>query len=59
MKNEVNDKQMREAGQLQYLAVLVSDASAATEPSRQQPTIDNVKEIFGWVTTTDNILSVL
>lgn len=49
----------REASQLQYLPVLVSDATAATEPSRQQPSEDNIKEIFGWVTTSDEVLEVL
>ena len=49
----------REASQLQYLPILVSDACAATEPSRQQPSIDNIKEIFGWVTTSDIILKAL
>ena len=50
---------LREASQLQYLPVLVSDACAATEPSRQQSSIDNIKEIFGWVTTSDIILEAL
>ena len=50
---------LREASQLQYLPILVSDACAATEPSRQQPSIDNIKEIFGWVTTSDNVLEAL
>ena len=50
---------LREASQLQYLPVLVSDACAATEPSRQQSSIDNIKEIFGWVTTSDQVLKVL
>jgi ureidoacrylate peracid hydrolase len=50
---------LREASQLQYLPVLVSDACAATEPSCQQPSINNIKEIFGWVTTSDVILEAL
>ncbi len=50
---------LREASQLQYLPVLVSDACAATELSRQQSSIDNIKEIFGWVTTSDEILKAL
>ncbi|UCD09376.1 MAG: isochorismatase family protein [Dehalococcoidales bacterium] len=50
---------LREASQLQYLPVLVTDACAATEPSRQQSSIDNIKEIFGWVTTSDVILEAL
>jgi ureidoacrylate peracid hydrolase len=50
---------LREASHLQYLPVLISDATAASPPSRQQSSIDNIKEIFGWVTTTDNILEAL
>ena len=50
---------LREASQLQYLPILVSDACAASEPSRQQSSIDNIKEIFGWVTTSDIILEAL
>lgn len=50
---------LREASQLQYLPILVSDATAATDPSRQQATLDNVKEVFGWVTTSSKVLSVL
>jgi len=50
---------LREASQLQYLPILVSDACAATDPSRQQSSIDNIKEIFGWVTTSDVILEAL
>ena len=50
---------LREASQLQYLPILVSDACAASEPSRQQSSIDNIKEIFGWVTTSDEVLKAL
>lgn len=50
---------LREASQLQYLPILVSDACAATEPSRQQSSIDNIKEIFGWVTSSGIILDAL
>ena len=50
---------LREASQLQYLPILISDACAATEPFRQQSSIDNIKEIFGWVTTSDIILEAL
>jgi ureidoacrylate peracid hydrolase len=53
------ESSLREASHLQYLCVLVSDAVAASDPSRQQSSIDNIKEIFGWVTTSDNILKIL
>lgn len=53
------ESSLREASHLQYLCALVSDAVAATDPSRQQSSIDNIKEIFGWVTTSDNVLKIL
>ncbi|MBN2238652.1 MAG: isochorismatase family protein [Dehalococcoidales bacterium] len=48
---------LREASQLQYLPILVSDASAATDPSRHLASVANTKEVFGWVTTSDKIIS--
>lgn len=53
------ESSLRDASHLQYLPVLVSDAVAASPPSRQQSSIDNIKEIFGWVTTSDNIVKIL
>jgi len=50
---------LREASHLQYLPILISDATAASPPSRQQSSIDNIKEIFGWVTTSENVLEIL
>jgi len=53
------ESSLRDASHLQYLPVLVSDAVAASPPSRQQSSIDNIKEIFGWVTTSEKVLEVL
>ncbi len=53
------ESSLRDASHLQYLPVLVSDAVAASPPSRQQSSLDNIKEIFGWVTTSNNVLKVL
>ena len=47
---------LREAHHLQYYPVLVTDAVAATSPSRQQSSIDNIRDIFGWVTTSENMI---
>ena len=53
------ESSLRDASQLQYLPILVSDAVAASPPSRQQSSIDNIREIFGWVTGSDVILEAL
>jgi ureidoacrylate peracid hydrolase len=53
------ESSLRDASHLQYLPVLVSDAVAASPPSRQQASIDNIKEVFGWVTTNEHVLDIL
>jgi ureidoacrylate peracid hydrolase len=53
------ESSLRDASHLQYLPVLVSDAVAASPPSRQQSSIDNIKEIFGWVTKSKYVLDIL
>ena len=50
---------LREASHLQYLPVLVTDAVAATHPSRQQASIDNIREVFGWTTESRHVLDIL
>ena len=50
------ESSLRDASHLQYLPVLVSDAVAASPPERQQSSIDNIKEIFGWVSTSRDVL---
>jgi len=53
------ESSLRDASHLQYLPVLVSDAVAASPPSRQQASVDNIKEVFGWVTKSESVLDVL
>jgi ureidoacrylate peracid hydrolase len=53
------ESSLRDASHLQYLPILVSDGVAASPPSRQESTLANVREVFGWVTTSDNIVSAL
>lgn len=51
---------IRHACWLGYFSILVSDAVSHTGPSlTQEATIFNVKSTFGWVTTTENLLSAL
>ncbi len=50
---------LRDAFHREYFPILVSDAAAAFPPSRHQSTIDNVKQVFGWVTTSQNIIKAM
>ena len=50
---------LRDAFHLEYLPVLISDAAAASPASRQESTIANVIQGFGWVATTEQLLHVL
>ncbi len=48
---------IRDACNLDYFPILVSDATApAGPPSAQEATINNVKLCFGWITNSENIL---
>jgi ureidoacrylate peracid hydrolase len=53
------ESSLRDASHLQYLPVLVTDAVAASPPSRQQSSVDNIREIFGWVAESRNVLEIL
>lgn len=53
------ESSLRDASHLEYLSILASDATAASPPSRQESTIGNVTQVFGWVTTSDNIIKAL
>ena len=53
------ESSLRDACHLEYLPILVSDAAAASPPSRQEATIGNVKQVFGWVTTSLNLIKAL
>lgn len=50
---------LRDACHLEYLPILISDATAANPPGQQESTISNVRQIFGWVTTTENLVEAL
>ncbi len=53
------ESSLRDACHLEYFPILVSDATAASPPDRQEATIGNVKQCFGWVTTTKEVLKIL
>ena len=51
---------IRDAYNLAYFPILVSDATAAMgPPSVQETTVDNVKKAFGWVAASENITMAL
>jgi ureidoacrylate peracid hydrolase len=51
---------IRDATNLGYFPVLISDATANNGPSfMQDATIFNVKLCFGWVARTEDLLAVL
>ncbi len=53
------ESSLRDASHLQYLPVLVSDCVAASPPDRQQSTLANVKDFFGWVTDSAEVIKTL
>jgi ureidoacrylate peracid hydrolase len=53
------ESSLRDASQLQYLPVLVSDGVAASPASRQESSVANIREIFGWVANTAGVLKAL
>jgi ureidoacrylate peracid hydrolase len=51
---------LRDAYFLDYWAILVSDATNNAGPSiTQRATLWNVGEAFGWVATTEDVLTAL
>lgn len=51
---------IRDAYNLDYFSILVSDATMNSGPSfMQEATMRNVKSCFGWVTNTENILKAI
>ena len=50
------ESSLRDASHLQYLPNIASDCVAASPPERQESTLANVREVFGWVTTSDRLL---
>ncbi len=53
------ESSVRDASHLQYLPILVSDATEASPPNRKKDSLENIKQCFGWVTTTAEVLKVL
>lgn len=53
------ESSIRDACHLEYLPVLVSDAAAASPSNRQEASIGNIKQCFGWVTNTKEVLNIL
>lgn len=51
---------IRDAANLSYFPILISDATANNGPPyMQEATILNVKVAFGWVTSTENLLKAM
>jgi len=53
------ESSIRYAYHLEYFPVLVADASAAAPPERHESSIANIKQCFGRVTTTEEVLKVM
>ncbi len=54
------DTSIRDAFNLEYFSILISDAVASGSPSFvDEVTISNVKRCFAWVTTSENILRAI
>jgi ureidoacrylate peracid hydrolase len=50
---------IRDAYHLEYFPILVTDAAATDPPMLQEATIRNVRQCFGWVTSSQNIIEAL
>lgn len=53
------ESSLRDASHLEYLPILITDATGASPPSQQESTIGNVKQVFGWVTSSKHIISAI
>jgi ureidoacrylate peracid hydrolase len=53
------ESSLRDASHLQYLSIIVSDAVAASPPERQESTLANVRDVFGWVATSAAVVQAL
>ncbi len=54
------ESSIRDASHLDYFPILISDAAMQVGPAfTQEATILNIKRVFGWVTTTKNILEFM
>ena len=53
------ESSLRDSSHLEYFPILISDAAASVSEPVQVMSINNVKECFGWVTTTDDFIKAL
>ncbi len=53
------ESSVRDACHLQYFPILISDAAAASPSNRQESSLANIKQCFGWVTTTMDVMKIL
>lgn len=54
------ESSIRDAFNLDYFSILISDAAMNYGPQfTQEATIFNVKDLYGWVTTTENIVKAM
>ena len=50
---------LRYANHLEYFPILISDATDASQPEAKEATINNVKQVFGWVTQSKNLIKAM
>jgi len=50
---------LRDALNLGYFCILVSDATVANPPAMQEATMTNVKLVYGWVATSENLIKAI
>jgi ureidoacrylate peracid hydrolase len=53
------ESSLRDAYHLDYFPILLSDATVAPKPAMYEATIANVRQVFGWVTTTTRIIDAI
>jgi ureidoacrylate peracid hydrolase len=50
---------LRYANHLEYFPILISDTTDASDKAAKEATINNVKQVFGWVTNSKNIIKAM
>ena len=53
------ESSLRDSSHLEYFPILASDATAACPDSRQESTVANVIQAFGWAAKTKDIVDIL
>ena len=51
------ESSLRDAHHREYFPILISDGTSAPKVSMKEATINNVKQVFGWVTTSEMLLN--